>query len=352
MIKCLCAALLTILILFAACSPTGGNNEMSENGNVPGNSTDTSNPADESASSASDTETAETIDLYVVREDKHLTKLGYTMESVQSIINVKKLSASSADDVISLLPVPRFRKYESYTFDNDILTLVYEIDETDVITEGNGLDPFPDTVLENNALLLFAAFEYLEKVTYLYINTSFTDEVSYTIRDLEERFGQIEPPEMDFVDLYDALADNIQLSEFYFAHNMKIYLETSAYEIEMRNGEPGRTVEFDDDTFAFVYPGLGRFYFYTAENDENQTFTGLFATSYYVTDGEYYGDIVEYLGEPDVDIAMTDKSTYIAYELREGYDSYAYYLLGEDDRVFAQGVMYGNDYELFSKGDV
>lgn len=230
----------------------------------------------------------------------------------------------------------------------------------------NALDPFPETVWENNALLLFATVEGLEKVNFLhYANQTLYSTDSFTIDDLAVRFGNIKPLDMGFSDLYNALATNIQLPELYFAYPFRIFLGYSFENVSDRYGEPDEIWQQPDDSIVLIYtersvlsrkfpklevdnPGYRAMYYFnnpTAETNDN--LTGLYATRFVraTNYGETYDKIIESLGFPSTIKDMGGGNKYIAYLLREGQQRNAYFIL-HNDKVIEEGVMYGNDYTI------
>lgn len=306
-----------------------------------------------------------------IKENRLLTKLGYTKTFLKDVLDNKTTFSQDNEHINQIaksLPLQAYRKYDSFflqTEPSKEISLVYEFDDS-YNRGGNGLDPFPGIVEENNALLLFAAVEGLEKISFLhYDSRELNYAVSYTIDDLTPRFGNIKPLSMDFSDLYNALASNIQLSEFYFAHYSRIYLGVDPKSVSYRNGEPKEIRQQPDGSTVWIYPDFSKiysispdgpkndpentasYYFNSATAEKNDNLTGLYATRFVhdENDGKTYEDITEVLGLPSIIKDMGGGNKYIAYALAEGQKRNAYFIL-HDDKVIEEGVMYGNDYTI------
>ena len=306
-------------------------------------------------------------------ENKLLTKLGYTKTLLTDILDNRTTFSQDNEQInqiVKSLPLQVYRKYNSFfvqTEPSKEISIVYEFDDS-YTRGGNGLDPFPGIVEENNALLLFAAVEGLDKVNFLHYENQELTELnrtdSYTVEDLTGRFGDIEPLEMGFSDLYSALAANIQLSEYYFGHYSRIYLGVAPESVSYRNGEPAEIRQQSDGSTVWIYPDFGKiysispdgstnpgytamYYFNSAAAEKNDKLTGLYATRF--INGENYGnsyeDITEVLGLPSTIKDMGSGNKYIAYSLSEGQQRNAYFIL-RLNKVIEEGVMYGNDYTI------
>ena len=305
-----------------------------------------------------------------------LTKLGYTKELVMLVLDNRTTFSDDNEhinQIVTSLPLQSYRKYNSFymqTEPSKEINVVYEFGRN-YDRGGNGLDPFYDTVGENNALLLFAAIEGLEKVNFLHYDTQELLELnrtdSYTIYDLTLRFGVISPLDMGSSDLYNALGTNIQLAEFYFAHYYRIYLGAEPDHVSYRTGEPDEILEQPDGSKIWIYKELGKsyietptgeweidepgytaiYYFDSSRAKENDNLTGLYATRFIRpdNDGETYDEITDVLGYPTVIKDMGGDNTYIAYTLIDGQQRNAYFIL-HNDVVVEEGVMYGNDYTI------
>ena len=302
-----------------------------------------------------------------------LTRLGYTPELLMNIfLNKTGFSENNypIDFIVESLPPVSFWECISFSLqESDEINIIYRYDGDEKYNKGgNGLDAFSESVVENNALLLFVAIDNLKKVNFLYGDPQASDRTnSYTIIDLSERFGQITPRTMSPTELFESLAANIQLSEFYFAHYSRIYLGAEFEEVSYRNNEPDKIIQKEDGSTIWIYLGLEKHYktlpsgemviadpgqtavyfFNNPQAKKNDGLTGLYATIFYEDDGEGYDDLVAFLGLPTIIKAMDNGDKYIAYLLRDGQQRNAYFILRED-KVIAQGVMYGNDYTLLS----
>ncbi|WP_312369313.1 hypothetical protein [Lachnoclostridium sp.] len=302
-------------------------------------------------------------------ENKLLTSLGYTKKLVSDVINNRTsfgVNSEQISQLVESLPLLAYQKYISFSLepDNEI-NIVYEFDYNNYNRGGNGLDTFPESVKENNALLLFSAMKGLKKVNMLLYDDlhKLSSVNSFTIDDLHKRFGQISPFDISCAELYDLLAANLQLSEFYFAHYSRIYLGANFEDVSYRNGEPDKILKQSDGSVIWIYGELGKsyklfppdnwiidnpghtviYYFNNPIAEKNDNLSGLYATMFYTDNGESYKDLTAYLGLPTTIKDLGNGSTYIAYLLREGQQRNAYFIL-HDNKVIAQGVMYGNDY--------
>jgi len=302
-------------------------------------------------------------------ENKLLTRLGYTKELVSGIIgNKTAFSENNARiaKIIESLPVTAFRKYESFSLgDSREINIVEYPDNDFIYIGGNGLDPFPETVRENNALLLFASLDGLEKVNHFIYNDS--GELGYvqtfTVDELTFRFGKVNPLNMSFAELYRALGTNIQLSEFYFSHMSRIWLGADFEKVSYRNMEPDEVVQQSDGSVIWIYKELGAtytlrpsgereilypgsmeiYYFNSplAVGDEN--LAGLYAKMSNESEWETYDELTAFFGKPDIVINVDDKKKYVAYHL-DGEDLRFAYFIIQNNKIYAQGVMYGDDY--------
>jgi len=313
-------------------------------------------------------------------ENKLLTNLGYTKTFLTDMLNNKTTLSDDdvkIDHIIKSLPLQSYRKYISYYLQTEPLkeiNVVYEIDGSNDSYNrgGNGIDPFYEIVEENNALLLFAVINGLDKVNFLsyddYDKQEINRTVSYTVDDLTRRFGNINPTDMDFSDLYNSLGANIQLSEFYFAHHSRIYLGVDSERVSYRNGEPNEIKEQSDGSVVWIYTEFGKiysispdsaeiadpgntamYYFDSVTAEKNDNLTGLYATRFIHGDnyGKSYYDITEILGLPSAIKNMGSGDKYIAYALAEGQQKNAYFIF-HNDKVIEEGVMYGNNYAILN----
>ena len=308
-------------------------------------------------------------------ENKLLTTLGYTEALVADILNNKTTADNEQiGQIVKSLPLPSYRKYVSFalqTAPSKELDIIYEINDN-YNRGGNGLDPFYDTVEQNNALLLFASIEGLDKVNFLSYDNYDQQELnrtdSYTLADLVMRFGPINPSDMDVSALYNALGANIQLSEWYFAHYARIYLGDAPKQVSYRNGEPNEIKQLPDGSIVWIYSDFGKiystspdsaniadpehtaiYYFNSPTAEETDHLTGLYATRFIHGDhyGKTYDEMITILGYPSVTQAITGGDTYIAYSLAEGQQKNAYFIF-HNNKVMEEGVMYGNDYPALS----
>lgn len=163
--------------------------------------------------------------------------------------------------IVESLPLQSYRKYKSLSLQTEPsreINIVYEFDDS-YTQGGNGLDPFPGIVEQNNVLLLFATVQGLEKVNFLhYDKEELNYTAEYTVDDLNPRFGNIKPLGMGFSDLYKSLASNILLSEFYFAYYSGIYLGAEPEDVSYRNMEPHEIKEQPDGSLYGYIPTLGK----------------------------------------------------------------------------------------------
>ena len=268
------------------------------------------------------------------------------------------------DKIINALPLQSFRELVSYSLTSEPCELVisYVINDNFNRPEvGNGLNPFYEVVGENNALLLFAAIDGLERITLLSYDNFETGEQnsrsSYTIADLAIRFGSVNPRAMDIRAFYDALGSNIHISEWYFAHLSRIYLGTVPEEVSYRMEEPDE-IQLSGNFTVWVYGGDSKedpqtvsMYYFSVEgtryNAERGLYpdaeTGLYATRF--IRGDHFDlsgdDIMTMFGLPAVTEKIAGKQ-YIAYALTEEGE-YAYFIL-QEDKVLEEGIMFGTDY--------
>jgi beta-lactamase regulating signal transducer with metallopeptidase domain len=286
-----------------------------------------------------------------VSENKLLTRLGYTKELVLSVPdNRAAFSEGNAyiAQLVTSLPLPAYRRYVSFSLEaGQEISVVYEFDD-DNNRSGNGLDPFPETVRENNALLLFAAVEGLQKVNFLHYDNAqgLNGTDSYTMHNLTTRFGEITPLDMSFADLYHNLETNIQLSEFYFSHHSRLYLGSAFEDVSYRNGDPNEIIQQADGSHVWIYSELDQsfiispageqeiknpgytviYYFNSPLAEQNDNLSGLYATISYAPDWKNYGDLTTFLGYPGIVKDMGNGHIYIAYPLREGEQRNAFFI--------------------------
>lgn len=298
-----------------------------------------------------------------------MKKLGYSKEYISVVVNenrevfrqlfTKPPETWNLRTITRGLPYPSGRRYQASDYKIEQLKSIiieYLFDEDNTYQGGNGLNPFFDTVIENNAFILFATVEGLEQVSFLHYDGEELNRTdTFTLDSLSERFGTVNPLEMDETELYDALSANIQLSEFYFAHYSRIYLGADFEDVSYRNGEPDEVIQHADKSVEWVYNELGKtslrpgdvvhYYFNSPLAKKNDNLVGLYATKQLVVDGESYLEVTSYLGFPDTINDMGGGYKYIAYRLRDGLQRHAYFIL-RDDVIIAEGVMYGDDYSI------
>ena len=308
-----------------------------------------------------------------INENALLTDLGYSETLIADILHNRTVFApgnKQIDQIVQSLPLQSYRKYNLFflvTKQSKEINVVYEIDDH-YNRDGNGIDPFSVVIAENNALILFATVEGLDKVNFLHYDDRELKELniidSYTIADLTARFGTINPLTMEFADLYNMLGANIHLSEFYFAHYSRIYLGVDQEHVEYRNGEPSEIKQQADGSTIWIYPDFGQiysilpegvnvtdpeysamYYFNNPLAEKNDNLTGLYATKFVHADnyGKSYEDITKMLGLPSKIKDMGDGNKYMAYLLAEGQKRNAYFIL-QNNKVIEEGVMYGDDY--------
>ena len=66
-----------------------------------------------------------------------------------------------------------------------------------------------------------------------------------------------------------------------------------------------------------------------------------------MADGESYLELTAYLGFPSIIKDIGGGYKYIAYLLRDGQQRHAYFLL-QNNKIVAEGVMYGDDYTVLN----
>lgn len=297
-----------------------------------------------------------------IGENKLLTSLGYTKTFLRDIVD-KRATFSRDDERISQiagsLPLMSYRDYDSFsgqTEPQNEISIVYNFGDN-YTRGGNGIDPFPGVIGENNALILFAAFKDLDRVNFLhYDGEELNNRDSFTVEDLGFRFGDVKPFEMSFSDLYKALGANIEISEYYFAHYSRIYLGARPESVSYRNDMPDEVKEMPDGSTIWIYKDFGKTYSLSLDgaqsaNPENTAIYyfdssgGLRATRFISGEncGKTYREVTGVLGLPSVKKRMGLRDRYIAYPLSEsGRDAYFVLRAG---RVIEEGVMLGTDYK-------
>lgn len=302
-------------------------------------------------------------------ENKLLTKLGYTKSLLTNIIDNRTTFSQDNErinQIIKSLPLQDEAEYKSFSLKDGQkkeINFAYEFDGG-----MNASDPFPETGWENNALLLFASVEGLEKVNFLhYANQTLYKTESYTIDDLFSRFGDLKPLDSGFSDLYNALATHIQLPELYFGYPFRMFLGYSFENVSDRYGEPDETWQQPDGSTVLIYsehsvlsrkfPSIDLrdddseytaiYYFDNPTAKTNDNLAGLFATKFVrgPAYGKTYADIMDELGLPSTIKVMGGGDKYITYPLREGQQRNAYFIL-HNEKVIEEGVMYGDDYTI------
>ena len=294
-----------------------------------------------------------------------MTRLGYTEELLAVVDEVRSAETPTKEQIdafLTILPSQSHWRYHSHTLQAEspkVIDVYYQEDENKFLLGGNGLDPYRDTVEENGMLLLFAALRDLATVNMHYGNENpdlFTNTiVTYAPEDLNLRFGLSDPFGLNQRELYRALHSNIQTSESYFAHYYRISLEDEQVWVAYRNDEPTDRITREDGSILWIYPELHISHRVTETGEVEESrgaakyyfkdSAGLYATSYHVTNGESYDDVVTYLGYPGITKKMDESNTYIAYQLREGQNRHAYFII-QDGRVIVEGVMFGDDYDI------
>lgn len=314
-----------------------------------------------------------------VKENKFLSNLGYTKTLVNDILEHKTEFSQDNEQIqqiVPALPLPSYRKYISFSLQTEPskeIRIAYEFDDH-YDRGGNGLDPFYETVEENNALLLFASVNGLEKVTFLSYESNDSHELnrtdSYTVYDLAARFGDVIPSNMNFTALYTALGTNIHLSEWYFAHYSRIYLGMNPERVSYRNGEPNEIIQRPDGSTVWIYnefnkiyhetpaeeseiidPGYTAIYYFDSKQSEkNDNLFGLYATRFIHADndGKSYDNITEIFGYPSITKNLGGGRQYIAYRLIAEHNNVNAYFVFYNDAVIEEGVMYGDDYSALT----
>jgi hypothetical protein len=271
-----------------------------------------------------------------------LDKIGYTNQFIFDVFE-----PASAEELAPLLPVPAYRAYKSVTVEAGTVTVNYVHDAENVYEGGNGLDPFPETVQEYNALILFARVDGLESVSFRteFPGSEGTDvqTETYTLQDITARFAITDPRFLDHYGLQTVMGLNLQISEYYFAHYSRLYLGDTGEAVKYRNGEPQEITALEDGTERWVYTGEAangsNEYSYHLDADNR-----LIVTRYTVRDGMSYMQLFYVLGTPDTNVRLSDGAVYAAYVLREGEGRHGYFIL-RDDQVVEEGTMFGTDYE-------
>jgi hypothetical protein len=310
-----------------------------------------------------------------------ISRLGYSKEFVSAMLKEREIFRKHFTEphetwllstITRGLPYPIDRRYwrsDAQTEPVKSISIEYEYEEeNNPYPGGNGLNPFYETINENNALILFALVEDLEQVNFLhYFDGELNRTDSYTLADLTERFGKLNPLDMGVTELHEALSANFQISEWYFAHYERIYLGEKLDGVSYRNGEPDEIINQADGSLIWTYVELGKaykilttgereitnpgvtvqYYFNSPSAKQNDNLTGLYATKFSVNDGESYLELTAYLGFPAVIKDMGNGYKYIAYPLREGQRRHAYFIL-QNNIIIAEGVMYGDDYTILN----
>lgn len=287
----------------------------------------------------------------LTKKEAHTTQVselmgqnGYTTEFLNAIEKAhisRKLETRTIDDLVKKLPLQANRKFISYTINNNNheIEIVYAIEETPIL-KGNGLDPFPDTINENNALILFYAINDLKKVSYKHFDdlTLHTLDHSdqYDLNTLENRFASLDLSKMQISTLSNILASNFQLSGSYFTHYSRLSFKSGTDEVSYRLGDAPKIEKAADGALVWNYPDVHERYYFNTKMELTRTLT---------EDGsdQTYNEVVSFLGVPSIEENMEDDAKYIAYALREGEDRWAYFIV-QKDNIIASGIMYGNDY--------
>ena len=306
-------------------------------------------------------------------ENAMMTKLGYTNVVIEDILSNSTVFSHDNEQEIAriteLLPLPIGRAYDSFSLQTDSIneiSIVYTYDPDNVYAGGNGLNPFYETVSENNALLLFNSIGGLEKVNfdyYYYEDGGLNRMESYTLDGLTARFGEKTLSEEP--DLYETLAGNIQIAEFYFAHYSRIYLGENPDEIVYRSGEPDEITALPNGFWVYLYKGLEQAFIMPEKPGGSAQILGDIDVYYfidqldsrlYATRGvsdffpESYDDVILTLGKPSSERTI-DGRKYISYLLRrdepEEPDKYYYYIF-EGGKMLESGLIYGEDYSVLN----
>lgn len=280
-------------------------------------------------------------------QDELMKKLGYTKELVSDILK-KRTSlgqdTSQLESIISMLPEQSYRKFKTYTMtSNQTLDLIY-VSSDNYNRGGNGLDTFPESVKENNALLLLSSIKGLSTVNFLYYEdesqTILNKTDTYNMEVLKSRFGVIDPQTIKAQQLYISLSKNLQLSEFYFSHYSRLFLGSKQELVSYRLGEPSQVLKRDDGSVIWQYEETDqKFYF-----DNKGT---LSATSTPECAGQTYEELVAYLGVPSTTKKLASDTQYIAYSLRQDPSHFAYFIL-KNNIVISSGVTVNDSYSLLS----
>ena len=313
---------------------------------------------------------------YNMDENKLLTKLGYTQELVAGVLSNRTTFSQDNENItqiIESLPLPDYRKYNSFSLVSEPskqINIAYEFDDHYNLG-GNGMNPYYETVEENNALLLFASVDGIEQVNFLsyddFNNKELNRTDSYTMDDLILRFGNIIPSSMSVLDLYSALSPKMYLSEAYFAHYSRIYLGAVQQHVSYRNDEPDEIRRQPDGSTVWLYSNFGLvynmspdgyidpenkavYYFDSPQAERDVNLIGLYATRFihHENYGKTYDEVAEVLGYPSIFKDLDGGDKYMAYPLIAEYENINAYFILHNDKVIEEGIMYGDDYAMLN----
>ncbi len=311
---------------------------------------------------------------YIIHENKLLTKLGFSIDMLINIFENKTEFSQNNDNIsiiTSILPSYLYRKYKSYNLQQgaeNTINVIYSYDESFYNYDHDSdfqkieqQDPFRDTILENNALLLFLSIKGLHRVNFRYEGEEDYCN-TYLVNEMGNRFGNVYY--LKFENLYNALVSNIQLSEYYFAHDDRACLGSDYNYVFVHAGWPDEFKILDDGSTVYIAKEIGKmheitpegmliihkghegyFYFDSPIAIRNDNLTRLYAKKYEVIEDKSYDDIINHFGYPTVEEVMEDGKKFIAYLLRCPKNRYAYFILDEDKVIF-EGTMYGCDYKI------
>lgn len=281
-------------------------------------------------------------------QDELMKKLGYTKELISDILK-KRTSlgqdTSQLESIIRMLPEQSYRKFSSYSIaeDQQTLNLIY-LPSDNYNRGGNGLDTFPESVRENNALILMGAIKSLDTVNFLYYEdeaqTTLNKTDTYSRDSLIKRFGEFDPQTAEASQLYTTLSNNLQLSEYYFSHYSRLFLGSNSELVSYRLGEPSQVLKQEDGSVIWQYNDLNQKFLFNNNN-------ALMATSTPDSAGQTYEELVSYLGMPSATKKLASGTQYIAYSLRQDPSHFAYFIL-KNNVVISSGVTVNDSYSLLN----
>ncbi len=304
--------------------------------------------------------------------NEFLADKGYTDQMLQIIKgfrdNYNKNTNSKVDDakeivyIVESLPIPD----EGYTY-GPININYNQQNETlglEIHYENNMLTnpaEFRDSIYENNAALLFLAYEDITEIELVFEVGEYS--VLYLRENVLLNFKDVSLDKIG--DVKKALVANFKMKEYNWSHWDRYYLGVGYEQIPNRQGvDPDEYIEYENGLIVATYNYENGYSnsFYFVENtmipshdDGEPSSTMMIAKVWSLKEStETYKDVLIEYGPADYE-ANYDKKHYVSYQFAlnenelypEITDKWAFFVF-ENNQLTESGIIMGNDYpQLF-----